>query len=223
MNRKITSLRLQRNRRRVTVQLDDGSALTLAPILAAPLKAGQELDAAQAERLQREDLLEDSFQRALGLIARRARSRAEIAQYLRRRKVDEAEAGAVIERLTQRGYLNDAEFARAWVENRQAFRPRSRRALQAELRRLGVAEADVRPALENLPEREAALAAARKRAARKAPAAGPDGRTARMDFEQKLIAFLAMRGFDYELARETARQVWEETHNAASTEKESEA
>jgi regulatory protein len=206
----ITSLRMQRNRRRVTVQLDDGSTLTLAPILAATLRSGQALDEDQIARLRREDALEDGYQRSLALIARRPRSRAEIEQYLRRRKVDPATAGAVTGRLAERGYLNDAEFARAWVENRQAFRPRSRRALRAELRRLGVAEADFQPALEGIPEGDAALAAARKKAARIYSAAAADDRKARAEFEQKIVAFLAMRGFDYEVARETARQVWDE-------------
>jgi regulatory protein len=222
MTQKILSLRMQRNRRRVTVKMEDGSVLTLAPILAATLKTGQTLDAGKIAALQREDLLEESYQRTLGLIARRPRSREEIARYLRRRKLDDTAAGEVMERLTRRGFLDDAEFARAWVENRQAFRPRSQRALRAELRRLGVAEGDIQPALAGLPEGEAALAAARRRAARLTGRKTADDREARAAFTQNIVAHLAMRGFAYELARETARQVWEETRAAEAPDEESE-
>lgn len=210
MTHKIAALRMQRNQRRVTAQMEDGRTLTLAAILAAPLRVGQPLDDAQITRLEREDLLEDGFQRSLALIARRPRSRAELETYLRRRKLDAATISEVIERLAQRGFINDAEFARAWVENRQSFRPRSRRVLQAELRKRGVTEDDSQPALEGVREHDAALAAARKRAQRLAGHFPGDDRQARFAFEKKIIAFLAMRGFEFDLARDTARQVWQE-------------
>lgn len=45
-----------------------------------------------------------------------------------------------IERLIALGYLDDAEFARAWVESRDRAHPRGASALRRELRQKGVAE-----------------------------------------------------------------------------------
>jgi regulatory protein len=216
MAEKITALRIRRDGRKVTVRLGEGRSLVIATILAAPLRVGQPLEEREIEELRRADRLEDAQARCLALIARRPRSRAELERYLRRRKLEEASADEVIRRLARRGLVDDGEFARAWVENRQALHPRSRRALRAELRRLGVAEEETQAALDGLPEREAALAAARRKAVavngrRTRHASPPADRQSRLAFEQKLIAHLAMRGFDYDLSRETARQVWEET------------
>ena len=43
-----------------------------------------------------------------------------------------------IERLRENGLANDNKFARVWVENRNTFRPRSRRVLTMELRQKGL-------------------------------------------------------------------------------------
>lgn len=52
-----------------------------------------------------------------------------------------------LDRLTEIGYLDDAAFARAWVESRDRARPRSARALRDELRRLGIAAHEAEAAL----------------------------------------------------------------------------
>jgi len=54
---------------------------------------------------------------------------------------------AALDRLTELGYLDDAAFARTWVESRDRARPRGARALRDELRRKGVATVDAEAAL----------------------------------------------------------------------------
>ena len=209
MPRRISSLRTGRNGRTVTVKLEGGESFPLPEPTAAGLHPGQTLEPGEIERLKRESRLEDAYGRCLGLLARRPRSRAEIERYLRGRKLAEAEASSVLERLAERGWIDDLKFARLWVENRQEFRPRSGRALRLELRRFGIPDDDAREALSGLQEEPAALAAARKKAPRlvRAVAGHPQ---ARLEFQKKMTAHLASRGFDYELSRETARSVWRE-------------
>ncbi len=210
MPRKISALRIGRNGRTVTVELDGAETFPLSKSAAAGLHPGQSLDAQEIERRKRESRLEDSYGGCLGLFARRPRSRAEIERYLLGRKLADSEREAVLARLSERGWINDREFARVWVENRQEFRPRSSRALQMELRRFGVPEDETREALQGMDEAAAALSAARKKAARLARAVGKDPE-ARHQFQKKMTAYLASRGFDYELSRETARSVWAES------------
>jgi regulatory protein len=95
----------------------------------------------------------------LGLLAIAPRTRAQLAQALRRRRVPAEAAEAVLARFTDVGLIDDAVFARAWVESRHYSRGLSRRSLSAELRRQGVPTEDIREAVGTLdPEQEAATA-----------------------------------------------------------------
>jgi regulatory protein len=206
---KIVSLRLQRGGRKVRVEMAGVDSFPLSLSLAAGLHTGQALSDAEIDALTGRDRMETLFRRCVALIARRPRSRAELERYLRTRKTADGEAQEVLGRLAERGLVDDRDFARQWVDNRQSFRPRSRRALRMELRKLGVADPDAREALDGVRESDAALAAARKKAARLMESVRGDPQPRRM-FENKLTAFLASRGFDFDLARETSRSVWKE-------------
>jgi regulatory protein len=67
-----------------------------------------------------------------------ARSRAELAAKLARKRVPPEVADALLDRFEEVGLVDDAAFARDWVESRQASRGLARRALSVELRRKGV-------------------------------------------------------------------------------------
>jgi regulatory protein len=217
MPKLITALRPGRYGRTVTVVLDGEESFPVSKITAAALQPGQALEAGEIEGLKRASPLDDSYGRCLALIARRPRSRAELERYLRGRKLAEAQAALVLARLAASGWIDDRKFAREWVDNRLAFRPRSALALRMELRRKGVADDDTGEALAGIQDDAAALAAARKKAPRllRASAGLPD---AEREFQRKMTAFLASRGFDYGLARETARTVWGECSPAEEAE-----
>jgi SOS response regulatory protein OraA/RecX len=100
------------------------------------------------------------------------------------------------------GYLNDASFARYYVEARQAS-PRSKRALQFELARKGVARDHVETALGEHSDADAAYSAAQRRLR---ALQGADRQT----FERRLGNFLAARGFGYGVARSTIARCWQE-------------
>ncbi len=67
-----------------------------------------------------------------------ARSRAELAAKLARTRVPGAVASRLLDRFQEVGLIDDAAFAREWVQSRQTGRGLARRALAAELRRKGV-------------------------------------------------------------------------------------
>ena len=95
----------------------------------------------------------------LRLLTAEPRTRAQLAQALRRRGVPADAAEAVLSRFADAGLINDAVFARAWVESRHHSRGLSRRSLSAELRRRGVDGEEIREAVDALdPEQEVATA-----------------------------------------------------------------
>jgi regulatory protein len=95
----------------------------------------------------------------LRLLTAAPRTRAELGAALSRRGVPDDAAEAVLGRFTDVGLIDDAAFARAWVESRHYSRGLSRRSLSAELRRHGVEAEEIREAVSTLdPEQEAATA-----------------------------------------------------------------
>jgi regulatory protein len=95
----------------------------------------------------------------LRLLTAAPRTRTQLAQALHRRGVPTQAAETVLSRFTDVGLIDDAAFARAWVESRHYSRGLSRRSLSAELRRQGVQTEEIREAVDGLdPEQEVATA-----------------------------------------------------------------
>jgi regulatory protein len=194
----ITALQVQKNnQQRVSVFLDGEYAFSLDVLAAASLQRGQMLSDAQIAALAGDDEHTRAYQSALRLLAIRPRSRAEIERALRGKSYAPEAVSAAVERLEQNDYLNDAEFARIWIEDRGRFRPRSAQALRHELSRKGVAADEITAALSDADDESAAWLAVQPRlpAWRSLP---PD------DAQKKLYGFLARRGFGWE----TTRRIW---------------
>jgi len=207
MSGKITALKVQkRNSQRVNVYLDDEYAFGLARITAAWLQVGQELSDAKIDQLQSDDARETAYQRALGLLDRRPRSEQEIRRYLVKHDIEEEVVNDVLQRLSHSGLVNDKDFASLWVENRQSFRPRSRKALAFEMRQKGIASDAIDQVLGEISdqdEEDLAYQAASQQARK----------YKNMDwlgFRQKLSGFLARRGFDYETSRAAIQRAWQD-------------
>ncbi len=199
----LTAIKQQkRNPQRVNIYLDGVYVFPLSKIVAAWLKVGQELSPEKIAALQGEYEAEKAFQRCLNFLSYRPRSQAEVERNLRKHEVREALITPIIERLKSAKLLDDSDFARRWVEDRAAFRPRGAYALRQELRQKGVAEAGIAEALEGLDENELARQAAMRKARQLSALDWPTFRT-------KLSAFLARRGFGYDIVAEICREVWE--------------
>lgn len=203
----ITSLQFQKQRTdRVNVYLDGQYAFALPDIAAARLHVGQFLADADIAALEAEDTLQKAYDRAVRFLSYRPRSISEVRQHLMH-----LDAGysvelveAVITRLTEQGYLNDAEFARYWVDNRQKFRPKGSHALRQELRQRGLESETIEAALANIDAEESAMQAARPRAERLAALAHADP----VAFRRKLTDFLLRRGFGYDVAEDVVETLF---------------
>jgi regulatory protein len=212
MKHKITALRAQkRNPQRINVYLDGEFAFGLARIVAAWLYVGQELEDEKIAHLQDDDGREKAYQKALNFLSYRPRSEAEIRRNLGEHSrgeedhLSEETIEYVIERLKENGLLNDTRFAKLWVENRSEMRPRSRRALEYELKQLGVDAQTIAQSLEEVDEQAMAYRLAQKQARKIKELEWKD-------FRQKMYRSLAQRGFDYEIISIVTQQTWDETH-----------
>ncbi|GAB4482532.1 MAG: hypothetical protein OHK0031_05190 [Anaerolineales bacterium] len=211
--RKITAIEPQKkNPNRLNIALDGEFAFGLSRLAAAWLTVGQALSEEKIAALLAQDAREVALQYALRFLGYRARSRQEIYQHLTKHEIPAAVIEETLQRLVENGLLNDEAFARAWVENRSTFRPRGHRLLKMEMRQKGLPEESIQSALEQAgDEQTLALQAARKQAHKLQ-------RLERLEFRNKLGAFLARRGFSYEVILPTVRQVWNELSTSLSNE-----
>ncbi|NDJ53497.1 MAG: hypothetical protein GYB68_10485 [Chloroflexi bacterium] len=203
----ITGLVIQkRNKERVNVFLDGEFAFGLALTHALGLHKGQHLSDEDLQRLQALDEVEVARETALNYLSYRPRSTSEVRAKLSEKGYSEAAIETAINRLTEVGLLDDAAFARFWLDNRDRFKPRGARALRFELHQKGIPDDIINLVLEDLDESEAAYRAAHGRMARYAQA---DQQT----FNKKLGDFLARRGFSYDIIRDVLDRLWAETQN----------
>lgn len=202
----ITALTAQvKNPDRVSVFVDGAFAcgLALDVAVAAGLRVGQTISAADLTALEQREEVHHARERAVALLARRPRSANEIARQLRRHQHTDDIIQQVLDDLTAAGLLDDSAFAAYWVEQRDTFRPRSRLALRQELSQKGLDREVVSEALEGLDEIEAARRVARKQAGRWR--ALPEE-----EWRAKMIRYLLRHGYPYDVVSEVVAEIWPE-------------
>lgn len=204
----ITKLEVQkRDKDRVSVYLDGEYAFSVSMLAAARLQREQVLSADDIAELQREGDAHLAYQRAVRYLGYRPRSTAEIERYLAGKGHSSEAIADVIARLERQDYLDDTAFAKFWVQNREQFRPRGRKALAYELRQKGVGREAIDAALQDFGEEDAAWDAVSGKMAQWSD-------LEEYEFKQRIMGLLSRRGFAYDVCRETAERAWLEASRA---------
>src|SRR5262245_28911988 len=148
---------------------------------------------------------QSAYQRALGRLARRDHSVAELRRALVARGHEEDEVEAALERLRRERYLDDAGYAERYARSRLAHHGQGRALVRQGLRQRGITrpetEAGLRSALREVDEK-AVLDALARRYWRQHARVEPAKRLPR------LWAFLLRRGFAASLVHERLRALW---------------
>jgi regulatory protein len=130
-----------------------------------------------------------------------------VRQNLQKAGYEAATIDRVLDRLRAVALVDDAAFVRYWLDNRAQFQPKGAVALRQELRRKGV-DREVIDAVLAESEHDDDNAAIRSALAK----ADRFRQLPRQEFAQKLGAYLARRGFDYETVREAVNAAWQHVH-----------
>ncbi|MGH2471995.1 MAG: regulatory protein RecX [Candidatus Limnocylindria bacterium] len=138
------------------------------------------------------------YEAAVLFLANRPRSVAEIRRHLHTKRYDDEAIDGAIDKLRAQRYVDDLDFARYWVEQRSRFRPKGDRALVSELSNKGVARETIDAALGDMPAESESDRARRAivRQLRRWDSLEPAER------KRKIHAFLAQRGFGYDVIDE---------------------
>lgn len=168
------------------------------------VKIGKEYSDEELHELETESQFGKLYGRALEYSLLRPHSVREVRDYLYRKtltkkyrdrqgEVREKQGysptltSRVLEKLQQKNYVNDEDFARWWIENRNLAKGTSLRKLTAELRAKGVASSIIDEVLGETArndEDELSKIIAKKRD--------------KYNDDQKLMAYLARQGFSYD-------------------------
>lgn len=182
------------------------------------LRVGKEVTNSELEKFANESQFGKAYERALNYVMLRPHSEKETKEYLirtflypkpksfigkdgvRHIKKPEVDSAAttemiarVMNRLQEKGYIDDQAFARSWVASRQQVKKSSVRKLTQELRAKGVAEEIIATLLQNSEETEKENL--KELIAKKQ-------RLTRYQDELKLTRYLLRQGFLYEDIKE---------------------
>lgn len=218
---RVTKIQQQLQRKdRYSIYVDEKYSFSLSDyqLVGSGLRVGAEYSAAELDALVQESQFGKAYERALNYVMIRPRSKKEIREYLvrtflypkpkvyknkqgervvKKQEVNKQGAQAMIERVMERleekGYINDERFASAWVASRQLIKKPSKRKLQQELTTKGIATEIIAILLQNQEETEhenLKTLIAKKR------------RLTRYQDTTKLTQYLLRQGFRYDDIKE---------------------
>ena len=189
-----------KNPERVNVFVNSQFAFSLdvAQVVDYKLKVGVVLDETRFEELRKASEFGKLYQRTLEWVLLRPRSMRETREYLYR-KLKVSSSGrsltevseisqAIIDRLCEKGYIDDRKFAEFWVENRFVKKGVSQKRLRMELMKKGISQEVIDEVLDGRSDEDEL----RKMIAKK---------RSKYDDPQKLVAYLCRQGFSYDLVR----------------------
>ncbi|MDD3679610.1 MAG: RecX family transcriptional regulator [Candidatus Shapirobacteria bacterium] len=193
----ITALEKQRkNSARINVYLDNRFAFGLTQDLVNQfgLAIGLELSEKRIADLKEKAKLETFLTKVYHYLSYRPRSEREVDNYLDQKGVKEPMRVKIVDYLKERNFLNDEEFAKWWLEQRNRFRPRSRFALKIELVQKGISEEIISRVLSGIDEQRLVKELiARKQFGMEGSDLGKS--------REKLIGYLKRRGFSWQVIK----------------------
>lgn len=194
----ITSIKPQKNKKRVNIHLDGkfGFGLDLENFVRLNLKVEQELTDVEIAEIVKEAEYKKTVDKLLNFASLRPRSEREIKDWLRRKKVHESIHKKLFNKLKKFELLDDKKFAKWWIKQRQDFKAKSKRELVFELRKKGISNDLIKNVIDEskIDETENAKKNLSKRAYKWQRLEKEEGR-------KKMFEYLARKGFRYDVIR----------------------
>ncbi|WP_338043941.1 RecX family transcriptional regulator [Paenibacillus lutrae] len=192
----------KRNKRRYNVHVDGEYSCSVHEdvLIKYRLLKGEQVDAKWLEEAIREDERHDAYLRAVRFVAVRPRSQHEVRRKLKEIGYEDELIELTINRLLDQKYLDDAEFAKIWTEQRIQYQRKGRNAVRYELAQKGLSKDEISKALSSVDENEeleGAMVVGRKKWK------ATSGET--MDRKRKTASFLLRRGYTSSVTSQVVR------------------
>ena len=171
------------------------ATLSIEAIERLRLGSGVPFDDRLALEVEREAGILDTYDRALNMLAARGRASADLRRILVRKGEPVDRVAIAIERLERAGFVDDASFARQFTRSKAVGAGLSRRRVQQELAKRGVARDVSDEAIETVfveegVDEEASIERVARKKLRSLSSVDDATR------KRRLYSFLARRGYD---------------------------
>jgi regulatory protein len=195
----ITSIKVQKNGKRVNIYLDGkfGFGLDLENFVKFGLKVEQTLKDEKIEEIVKKAEFQLSLDKLLRFATLRPRSESEVRGWMKRKRVHKSLQKDLFDKLMHLELIDDEKFARWWVEQRLLFKPKAKRILNDELKIKGIKKEIIGEVLENTEIDEVKIAknllSKKKYRWEKLPS---------LESKRKMTEYLVRKGFSWEVIKQ---------------------
>lgn len=193
---------------KATVFFDNGEKLVLHKdvLYQSGLRKGDEVSSDRFSSLNHQETFYLIKQKAFRLLQRRIHTSRELYTKLRQKFSDELLIKNCLTELKQKGFINDREFAFAFISEKQKSKKWSKAKFKSELIKRGVSNEIISEVLNQTFDTEKEIESAKELAEKKLSQIVKKENDKRKVF-QKITMFLQSKGFDYEMSSEVVRKI----------------
>ncbi len=197
---RITSIEKAQRGGKFRISFDQGDDLSLSQDILVDfgLRRNDEISSETLLKIRNSQSYHDTYAAAVRLLNYRMRTKHELVQRLKQKQFPKDIIDRVMDKLDGLGLIDDSRFADAYISSKISSKPVGKRVLEVKLREKGIRKDIVSKAISSVCEDEAQLELASR-------AVGTKMRSLRrfdpVKRKEKLIAFLARRGFDWSIIK----------------------
>jgi regulatory protein len=191
----------QKNKDRYNIFTDEGKgekyafSVDEAVLIKFQLKKGMELDDLFLTEIHYEDDIRKAYNRALHYLTRRMRSEGEVRTYLAEKEIDAPIIQEAILKLYEYKFLNDEQYAIAYVRTQMNTTDKGTIVIKRELKDRGISEELIEKAIQEYPH-EAQLETAQKLCLKMV---NKNKKDSDLVLKQKLEQMLVRKGYTFEI------------------------
>ncbi|MCM1546333.1 MAG: RecX family transcriptional regulator [Clostridiales bacterium] len=160
------------------------------------LKAGMEIDRAELDKIQLETEKVQATEKALTHLSASLKTEKQMRDFLVKKGYVEAVVDYVMEKMHYYGYVNDAEYCKAYIGG---ISGKSRRAIEVELLKRGVDKETVRGALNDYEDDDELILSALKKYLR--------GKELTKENVYKACRYLVSKGYEYDAVKRVSERL----------------
>jgi regulatory protein len=193
---------------KATVFFDNGEKIILHKdvLYQSGLRKGDEISSDRFSFLNNQENFYLIKQKAFRLLQRRIHTSRELYIKLRQKFSDDLLIKNCLTELQQKGFINDKEFALAFISEKQKSKKWSKAKLRSELIKRGVSSEIISEVLNQTFDTEREIESAKELAEKKLSQIIKKENDKRKVY-QKIMMYLQSKGYDYEMSSEVVRKI----------------
>ncbi|RXJ00392.1 recombination regulator RecX [Anaerobacillus alkaliphilus] len=198
----------KKNKERYNIYIEDVYSFSVdeAVLINFQLRKGTEVTKELLEQVMEEDSIRKGYGLAINFLSYRMRSIKEVSDYLIKKDLELETVQIILKKLIDENYLNDQEFAQAFVQSRVNLSLKGPEIIKRELLEKGVGEVDINNSLRHFSHEqqlEKALSFLMKKYPRTL-------KTSRAEQDKKIYLLLFSKGFSHEVVQQAFTEFYKE-------------